>query len=102
MAADPRKQRLSLMDRSARSPAEKGASRMNGLDGTTSTPTAPVRRACLVDGCTCKDARIVSHRRAAYFAVVARANGQTADRVISVDPEWRLPATGDAQTGLVD
>ena len=46
--------------------------------------------ACLVDGCTCKDARIVSHRRAAFFAAVARQTGQTADRVIAFDPEWRI------------
>ena len=46
--------------------------------------------ACLIDGCTCKDARIVSHRRAAFFAAVARQTGQTADRVIEVDPEWRI------------
>src|SRR5437762_249686 len=27
----------------------------------------PARPACLVAGCPCKDARIVSHRRAAFF-----------------------------------
>ena len=47
--------------------------------------------ACLVAGCPCKDARIVSHRRAAFYAAVARQTGQTADRVIAVDPTWRLP-----------
>jgi hypothetical protein len=47
--------------------------------------------ACLIDGCACKDARIVSHRRAAFFAAVARQTGETADRVIAVDPEWRIP-----------
>ena len=36
---------------------------------------APTRTgACLVAGCPCKDARIVSHRRAAFFAAVARAD----------------------------
>lgn len=53
--------------------------------------THPVRAACLVRGCPCKDARIVSHRRAAFFAAVALTNGETADRVIGPDPEWRLP-----------
>jgi hypothetical protein len=48
--------------------------------------------ACLLEGCTCKDARIVSHRRAAFFAAIARRTGETADRIIAVDPEWRLPA----------
>jgi hypothetical protein len=53
---------------------------------------APSRTgACLVAGCPCKDARIVSHRRAAFYAAVARQTGQTADRVIVVDPTWRLP-----------
>lgn len=47
--------------------------------------------ACLVAGCPCKDARIVSHRRAAFFAALARQTGQTADRVIAVEDGWRLP-----------
>ncbi len=55
---------------------------------------APTRTgACLVDGCPCKDARIVSHRRAAFFAAVARQTGETADRIIPVDPTWQLPVT---------
>ena len=53
----------------------------------------PIRSgACLVPGCTCKDARIVSHRHAAFFAVVALQAGQTADRVIVPDPDWRIPS----------
>ncbi len=48
----------------------------------------PVRRACLVAGCPCKDARIVSHRRAAFFAAVAVRRGQTADRIVPADPAW--------------
>jgi hypothetical protein len=47
--------------------------------------------ACLVAGCPCKDARIVSIRRAAFFAAVARQTGETADRVIASEPSWRLP-----------
>jgi hypothetical protein len=46
-----------------------------------------------VDGCTCKDARIVSRRRAAYFAARARQTGQTANRVIRGEPGWSLPAS---------
>lgn len=52
----------------------------------------PTKRACLVPGCPCKDARIVSHRRAAFFASVARRLGETADRFVAPDPDWRLPA----------
>jgi len=48
--------------------------------------------ACLVEGCPCKDARIISHRRAAFFAARARQTGQTADRVIAVESGWRIPA----------
>ena len=48
--------------------------------------------ACLVAGCSCKDARIISSRRAAFFAVVAREAGETADRLIAPDPAWRIPA----------
>jgi hypothetical protein len=51
----------------------------------------PSRKACLVSGCPCKDARIVSHRRAAFFAAVARTHGETADRMIAPDPDWQLP-----------
>lgn len=54
------------------------------------TATEPLahqsRKACLVSGCPCKDARIVSHRRAAFFAAVARMHGETADRTIAPDP----------------
>ena len=47
---------------------------------------------CLVAGCPCKDARIVSLRRAAFFADLARRAGETANRVIAPDAGWRLPA----------
>lgn len=65
---------------------------MNGPESTI-TESQPSRRACLVDGCTCKDARIISHRRVAYFASLAKANGETADRVIAAEDDWRLPTT---------
>ena len=45
----------------------------------------------LVAGCTCKDARIVSHRRAAFFAAVARRTGETADRIVAAEAGWRIP-----------
>jgi len=48
--------------------------------------------ACLVAGCTCKDARIISFRRAAFIAAMARRTGETADREIAPDPEWRIPS----------
>ena len=53
----------------------------------------PARRACLVAGCTCKDARIVSHRRAAFFAAWAKDHGETANRLVEPDPTWRLTFT---------
>jgi hypothetical protein len=53
----------------------------------TETPAAS---ACIVSGCTCKDARIISYRRAAFFAALARRMGQTADRIVAVEPEWRF------------
>jgi len=67
---------------------------MNGPDVTEIT-TSPARRACIVEGCTCKDARILSSRRAAYFASVAKARGETADRVVEADPSWAIPAMSD-------
>lgn len=54
----------------------------------TSDASTGSRLGCLVDGCPCKDARIVSRRRAAFFAAVARHAGETADRVIAPDPDW--------------
>ena len=49
------------------------------------------RRGCLVEGCSCKDARIVSTRRAAFFADQARQHGETATRAIAPEAGWRLP-----------
>jgi hypothetical protein len=63
---------------------------MNRQD-TTEHTTTETRSACLVDGCPCKDARIVSTRRAAYFATMARARGETADRMVALDPSWAIP-----------
>jgi hypothetical protein len=48
------------------------------------------RRACLVAGCPCKDARIISYRRAAFFAAWAVTHGETADRLVAPDPTWRF------------
>jgi hypothetical protein len=63
------------------------------MDGSETTTTQTgTRGACLVVGCHCKDARILSHRRAAYVASLAIANGQTADRIVPVEDGWRLPA----------
>jgi hypothetical protein len=65
---------------------------MNDQDvAQTTTSTGP--RTCLVEGCTCKDARFVSTRRASYFASVAKARGETADRVVAADADWRLPVS---------
>jgi hypothetical protein len=63
---------------------------MNGQDATE-TIASTARRACLVEGCTCKDARIVSTRRASYFASVAKTRGETANRVVEADPTWAFP-----------
>lgn len=54
---------------------------------------AGVRGACLVDGCACKDARIVSRRRAAFVAVMAVRSGQTAQRIMAAEADWRIPLT---------
>ena len=50
----------------------------------------PVRPACLVPGCTCKDPRIISQRRIAFFADWAKGHGETADRVVDPDPDWPM------------
>jgi hypothetical protein len=56
------------------------------------TTNTPARKACLSEGCPCKDARIVSYRRAAFYAAVARSSGETADRVVPAEFGWRIPA----------
>ena len=52
----------------------------------------PADGACLVAGCPCKDPRIVSHHRAAFFAAVARAHGETANRTVAAEAGWQIPA----------
>jgi hypothetical protein len=54
-------------------------------------PATRTRLACLVAGCPCKDARIVSFRRAAFYAARARELGETANRAIVADPDWAIP-----------
>jgi len=49
------------------------------------------RSGCLADGCPCKDARIVSRRRARFFAHLAETHGETANRVLLPEPDWELP-----------
>jgi hypothetical protein len=56
--------------------------------GSERTP----RSGCLVEGCPCRDARIVSHRRARFFAHLATVNGETAQRVIRPEPGWEIPS----------
>jgi hypothetical protein len=49
------------------------------------------RRGCLVVGCPCKDARIVSRRRSAFFAAWAQQHGETANRMVAPELGWRIP-----------
>ena len=55
---------------------------------------------CLAAGCPCRDARIVSHRRARFFHHLAVVNGETADRVIVAEPDWMIPRTLDGPESL--
>jgi hypothetical protein len=51
----------------------------------------PGRRGCLVEGCPCRDARIVSKRRTAFFAAWAQQHGETANRLVTPELGWRIP-----------
>lgn len=51
------------------------------------------QRGCLAAGCTCKDVRFLSRRRAMFHAYLARARGEIAGRVIEPEPDWVLPLT---------
>jgi hypothetical protein len=59
------------------------------LDRRTVVDPKPIRSACLVPGCPCKDPRIISQRRVIFYAEWARRHGETADRYVDPDPEWR-------------
>jgi hypothetical protein len=65
------------------------------------TTNIPARKACLTAGCSCRDARIVSYRRAAFYASVARCSGETADRVVPAEPGWCIPAVVAAGLDLL-
>lgn len=54
------------------------------------------RRGCLVDGCPCKDPRIVSTRRTAFFAAWAAEHGETANRHVEPELSWRIPRLSTA------
>lgn len=56
----------------------------------------PGRRGCLLEGCPCKDARIVSKRRTAFFAAWAQQHGETADRTVRPELDWRIPTFSPA------
>jgi hypothetical protein len=70
-----------------------GANLMDDPFGRSIDPDPPVRLArgaCLVAGCTCKDPRIISPRRVAFFAHWARDHGETADRRVDADEDSRV------------
>jgi hypothetical protein len=62
-------------------------------DSTRYAPTGDHGPSCLAPDCPCRDPRIVSRRRAGFFAYLARERGQSASRMIRPQPDWRLPAT---------
>ena len=59
-----------------------------------------IRGTCLNEGCECKDPRIVSRRRARFFAAMARRSGQTANRVVAVEAGWRIPSVQITELAL--
>src|SRR5262245_39747608 len=73
-------------------PRGAGARKMDIHDLTTGHhPKREARSGCLVEGWPCQDARIVSHRRAKFFAHLAVIHGETADRVIRPEAGWEIP-----------
>lgn len=66
----------------------------------SSLAMTPARSACLVAGCPCKDARIVSRRRAAFFASLARLRGETAARTVRPEADWRLPSLDSLERSI--
>ena len=72
------------------------------LDDPVAPAPPSLRSACLVPGCPCKDSRIVSQRRARFFASIARQAGETADRVIPAEPAWSFDRTAPADDSIED
>jgi hypothetical protein len=71
---------------------------MDGIDvkHQPDEPQPPGPRGCAANGCPCKDVRIVSRRRARFYAYLAQSRGQKATRTIPSDPSWRLPVSAHA------
>ena len=69
-----------------------GMTAIPSQEGRTASPAAHGSKRCLVDGCSCKDARIISTRRARFFARLAIERGETAQRIVTPEPGWQLPA----------
>ena len=69
---------------------------MNGpmLESSQGEVEPAMRGHCTVDGCGCKDVRILLRRRAAFFADFARRRGETANRVIAPEFGWAIPQSG--------
>ena len=57
-------------------------------------PDHAARTRCLAEGCPCRDPRILSQRRARFYAHLARLNGETPRRVVRPEPGWELPKVG--------
>ena len=60
------------------------------------------RSGCLAEGCPCRDARIVSHRRAKFFAHIALVNGETAQRVVPAEPDWSISSSAGSTLDVDD
>lgn len=69
-----------------------------GTDGQQSIDLGNTPRGCIAASCGCTDGRLVSPRRARFHAYLARQRGETADRVIPLDPEWRLPSASHEES----
>ena len=83
------------MDRTPGARSDERKTTMPVLEAAEIVETAniPARKACSATGCSCRDARIVSFRRAAFYAAVARSSGETADRAIPAEPGWSISPT---------
>ena len=79
-------------------PGGREGSRSHERTGHHDHRNLPSRRACLVDGCSCKDARIISHRRVAYFA--SQAIGERRDRQQDRPGRRRLAPAAPTSTSI--
>jgi hypothetical protein len=65
------------------------------MTGYAPNPQVSQSTRCIVDGCECRDARIMSRRTARFVRHLATIRGQTATRDAATLTFWAIPVADD-------